>query len=148
MLGPKALPIALSSYVTTTHGMVDTPAEISYEERTYEIGVGAISVWSIGRAHPYGGAGIASITSRATRTDPPDGTRFTNTYQGPWVGAGVFVSVVAGFNVGVASRHTKVDPEHGDNLGGWSACAFVGWGWPTSKVVPSRNHSRKAIGPR
>lgn len=133
MLGHRALPIALDAYVARTHGKVNTPIEYRYDETTYEVGLGAVRVWNIGRAHPYGGGGIASITSRARRTDPADGTKFDNTYRGPWIGAGAFVSVAAGLNVGVAGRYTKVDPEHQDNLGGWSAGAFIGWGWPGSK---------------
>jgi hypothetical protein len=134
MVGHRALPILLEGYASRTRrdGRPDTDNNVLFEETRIEVGLGAAGIWRVGRIYSHIGGGIARVSDRVKQLYSLEPRESSFTRTGHWIGAGTFFPLVAGFGVGAIGRYTNVNyrvPGGGNQIGGWSASAVLGWGW-------------------
>jgi hypothetical protein len=134
MLGYRAFPILLEGYASGTR-RDGTPStmETVLQETRIEGGLGASGIWRVGHVYSHVGGGIARVSSRMKSLYPLDMRESSITRTGHWIGAGVVLPLIGGFNVGAIGRYTNVHHKilgggNPDQLGGWSASALIGWG--------------------
>lgn len=127
---PANWPVGIAADLLYSSGS-DTISGIHVSGNTIELGAGARKIFDIQQLHPYLGGGVefARAEARASNgvaSNSDDGTGF-----GVWGGAGAFVRVAGGLELGVGIRYSSANVETSNtsvNAGGLAFGLSLGYG--------------------
>ena len=106
MWGGHGWPVLLNGFACRASGKAENAFSDTFESSSYEAGVGATRLWSLGAFHPHLGAGISRIWWKTHHLPGEDVADYTSESSGTraWVAGGGFLPLGSGFHLGATAR--------------------------------------------